>query len=123
VARAAGNLLVPIDRFPVTAAAAGQAVTISWPRQPSHGARVTYAVLRAPATAVGDCPRTPGASATCNYSSDVVGSTDSSGDSYTDQAPAGVWLYRIALSATPVGQQQPTDYLLLSRPVRVSVPG
>ena len=123
VARAAGNLLVPIDRFPVTAAAAGQAVTISWPRQPSHGARVTYAVLRAPATAVGDCPRTSGASATCNYSSDVVGSTDSSGDSYTDQAPAGVWLYRIALSATPVGQQQPTDYLLLSRPVRVSVPG
>ncbi len=118
-----GSLLVPIDRFPVTAAAAGSAVTVSWPAQSTHGARVTYAVLRSPAGADGDCPRTAGTSGTCDYSGIVVGSTDSTGDSFTDQAPGGDWVYRIAVSATPVGQQEPSDYLLLSRPVRVSVPG
>jgi hypothetical protein len=122
VARAAGGILVPIDRFPITAAAAGRAVTVSWRQQPSHGARVTYAVLRAPDGPGGDCIPPAGSSGTCDYSSDVVGSTDSTGDSFTDRAPRGTWLYRIALSATPVGPQQPTDYILLSRPVRVSVP-
>ncbi len=95
-----GSLLVPTDRFPVTAAAAGSAVTVSWPPQPTHGARITYAVLRSPAGADGDCPRTPGTSGTCDYSGIVVGSTDSTGDSFTDQAPGGAWVYRIAVSAT-----------------------
>jgi hypothetical protein len=111
------NLLLPIDAFPVSAAA-GNGVTLSWKPQPTRGADVTYAVFRARANH-SDCTHDPGASSTCDYGGAFIGSTDGRTTSFVDHPPAGAWRYRVALSATPMGPQYPSDLILLSRPVQV----
>src|SRR5262249_43939589 len=116
------SLLVPLDSFSASGSVAGQSVRLTWPAQPTHGARATYAVLRAPWHGVSDCERPGGTSATCVYSSQFAGSAGTATD-FVDRPSPGTWVYRVALSATAVGDQTSTDFLLLSRPVRVSVPG
>lgn len=118
---AAANLLVPLNAFPASATVKGPVVVLSWRTQPAHGARVTYTVLRSPAAGGSDCIEVPRASSTCDFDGQVVGSTSAGTTSFADRPPAGEWIYRIALSATPVGPQAPTDFLVLSRPVQVSV--
>jgi hypothetical protein len=115
------NLLVPIDAFPVTATTRGPAVTLSWKTQPTHGAQVMYSVLRSPAAQGSDCPPIRGASSTCTYNGVQVGSTDGAGTSFTDHPPAGYWIYRVGLSASPLPPLGSSDYLFLSHPVRVAI--
>src|SRR5262249_29495258 len=101
------DLLVPLDVFSASGHASRSGVKLSWQRQPSHGAGTTYAVFRVPWNGVTDCLRSPGTSGTCTYVAQTVGSAGTA-TSFVDHPSSGTWVYRIALSATPVGPQTST---------------
>ena len=116
------NLVVPVDIFPLAAEKKQGVVTVSWPRQPDHGARITYAVLRSRPTDGSDCPRLAGSSATCAFNgSTLAGYTDQGTFSFSDRPPSGPWIYRVSVSASPIPPQGPLDLIVLSRAAPVLV--
>jgi len=121
VATLPGNLLVPIDTFPLSVSTVGSKVQLTWSQPSAPGARVTYSIMRNPASSTGvDCPRTPGTSATCNYAYTLVTTKDGNATSFVDKPAPGTWIYRVGQSAGPIGRPSTSDLILLSRPVLVT---
>jgi hypothetical protein len=115
------HLVVPLDRFDLTATPAGRGVRLSWAASDSHGDRSSYGILRSPGSTDSDCYRQAGTSGTCNFSGKPVGQTAAGTTTFLDRPPPGAWIYRVVFSATAIGPQDATDYLMLSRPVKAVV--
>jgi hypothetical protein len=114
------NLYLPLDRFTVASGQSQGAVTLSWARQRASGTRASYAIFRDP-TDRAICVPVNHAAANCAYFGTRVAAVGGDSTSWTDHPPPGTWAYRVALSATPVGPQRASDYIVLSRPVTVAV--
>ncbi len=114
------NLYLPLDGFAVASHQSHRAVTLSWARQQPGGSRASYAIFRDPSDRA-ICVPVRHAAADCTYFGTRVAAVKGNVTSWVDHPPPGTWAYRVALSATPVGPQVPTDYILLSRPVTVTV--
>jgi hypothetical protein len=121
VATLPGNLLVPIDTFPLSVSTVGPRVELTWPPQSTEGATATYSILRNPAPSTGvDCPLAPNTSATCDYPFTLVTTIDGNATSFTDKPGAGNWIYRVGQSIGPIGRPSTSDLILLSRPVHIT---
>ena len=114
------NLYLPLDRFTVASRQSQGAVTLSWARQQPSGTRASYAIFRDP-TDRAICVPVKHAAANCAYFGTRVAAVGGDSTSWTDHPPPGTWAYRVALSATPIGPQRASDYIVLSRPVTVTV--
>ena len=114
------NLYLPLDGFSVGSLQSHGAVTLSWKRQQPGGSRASYAIFRDRSDRA-ICVPVRHAAADCTYFGTRVAAVKGNVTSWVDHPPPGTWAYRVALSATPVGPQVPTDYILLSRPVTVTV--
>jgi hypothetical protein len=120
------DLYIPANGFAVEARTSGDAVTLNWQHMAPSGTRVSYAIYRT-ASDESLCAVEPGARpCTLTGYQDQIGTVDAGsggGDrtSFTDHPGAGRWTYHVVLSATPIGPQNPTDYLLMSRAVAVAV--
>ena len=112
------DLYLPLDTFPLKASTTGTAVTLAWALRPPAGTRATFAIFRNPTDEAFCTPQGHGA-ILCVYDPVQHASVGGDASSYTDHPPPGTWTYRVALSETPDGPQAPSDYLMLSRPIRV----
>ena len=114
-----GALFIPINQFPVHGTRHGKTVTLTWPGQSVHGARVKYAVYRAPADQLA-CAALPGGAMNCNYPS--TSTREVTSPHWTDQPSRGQWVYRVAVITGAVPPTGGGDYILLSRPLTVDMP-
>jgi hypothetical protein len=121
------DLYVPMNGFAVEARTTGDTVTLNWHNTAPSGTRVSYAIYR---TAAGQpvCAVAPGTrQCTIGGYQNQIGTVGAGsglqgdGASFTDHPGAGRWTYHVVLSATPLGPQNPTDYVLMSRAVSITV--
>jgi hypothetical protein len=128
------RVLMPVEpKLTPTATTEGSDVRLSWPDAGSGPSAVFYRVLRAESVAFreGD-PNAPAAvdgvrcdtavrgPAGCALAMTVIGI--SRAREWVDRAPAGEWVYRIGVAANWRDDELLGDVLLLSPPVRVTVP-
>jgi hypothetical protein len=125
------NVFVPVDRFPLKAAAAPNgSVSLLWPAQAGN-ARAFYRLFRmhpvqltprdaVPPPAVDGirCIPKQGAQG-CTFEMEPIASTY--GTEYVDRPPKGRWTYRVAMVANWVNDLGRGDILLVSTPMRVTV--
>jgi len=114
------NLYVPFDGFTVAARQSNGRVTLSWPRQQPADTRASYTIFRDP-TNLAICVPVKHAAANCAYFGGRVTAVKGDITSWSEHPPPGTWAYRVSLSATPNGQQSASDYILVSKPVTVTV--
>jgi hypothetical protein len=111
---------VPLNAFPLSAHTAGGTVTLAWPLRTPAGTRGSFALFRDTQDQAVCTPRGNGATE-CDFDGIQVGATTGGASSITDRPPPGRWTYRVALSETPLGPQAPSDYVLVSTPVTLTV--
>jgi hypothetical protein len=96
----------------------GRLVTLRWKPQGSFGGPVFYRIWRATTDGV-SCPPQPGAPL-CRLVMPEIATTDRT--TFVDRAPAGHWVYRIAVAANWLHSAGYGDAYLVSRPLDVTVP-
>jgi len=100
-------------------------VYLQWPAAKTPaGAKAFYVVYRSPASVPDGVACERGGAARCVLGMQRLGSTAAL--SYSDIAPpvpAGDWTYRVGLAANSAADIGASGLVLLSPPVRVTVPG
>ena len=111
---------IPSDRFSVSAAERGGRVSLSWPRESAGGARVRYAIFRAPIDQL-KCNTFSGAPVLCAFPTAAVKIVAPT--AWTDDPGAGTWVYRVMVISGPTGPFTTAENdIMLSRPLTVDVP-
>jgi hypothetical protein len=113
------DLFVPVGQFPLHATTSGRTITLSWPRQTGHGARILYSVFRGLSPA---CKLPPHGAIDCVYPPDAATGTIA-GNTWIATPGPGHWQYQIGVLASPLGDPTNGDYVLLSQIASVDVPG
>jgi Dolichyl-phosphate-mannose-protein mannosyltransferase len=116
----------PTNQFTLTSTRHGRTVVLSWPKTATAGARPFYDVIRSTTDGV-SCQLRRHAAASCTYTfpspiytPPVIGTTTRT--TFVDHPPPGVSVYRVILKAAPTPAKRFGDYMLVSRPVTVTVP-
>ena len=98
------NLYLPSETFKLDVVAnigVGGSVTLTWPPQAHRGTRVGFAIYRAPEDPIA-CPPSPAAAAKyCVLSGEPIARTGQR--TFTDDPGPGHWVYRVAVTAAPLG--------------------
>ena len=128
------RVLMPVEpRLTPIVSTEGRNVTLRWQAAGSGSSDVFYRVLRQTPTALeegnpGAAPAVDGVrcATAIRGAPDCVLVMDAIGTSrkreWTDRAPAGEWVYRVGVAANWADDELLGDVLLLSPPVRVTVP-
>ena len=117
---------VPADSFPLATRELGDgSVVLSWPDQNSQGTRVVYGIFREPKDEL-TCSPVPHAATHCVFFSDPILQTLTPqfwtrATTFRDHPSPGRWVYRIVATADPDGPVPFGDFMVISRPARVSV--
>jgi hypothetical protein len=116
-----GNTPMPVPAgvdLGATAVQRNGRVTLHWRAQHPAGGPVFYVVVRQKAGASAVCATRGGA--LCTIQADERGKT--AGTTLTDQAPSGLWAYRVMIAANWLNDPNFGDVYAVGKPVFVRVP-
>ncbi len=105
------DVLIPANRFSLSAHATAGSVALAWPSQPTNGTAAVYIVFRSPAaTPALNCQPHPHAADLCGFQATTLGVVPATSPSYRDhpgvERRKGYWVALSAIASGPAADRR-----------------